>query len=601
MLITSLLVTIALGSYVLLLAPSSPVNRAFATFCATMAVWTAKDTLFWALQLPWFTADAWVTSSLLLALALQLTFLAFAFIFPDRSRLDRRSTAVALAPLAVVAPLILSGALWSRAGVDAHTGAFAVDLTPWIWVYGAYGLALYGAGMWTLLRKWRIAPSGSLDSAQLTVVIAVAGLTGALMLLITVVLPFAGWTGPITYSSLVILAGALGYAYATSNVKLFSITSVLDPLRLFPLTSKIALIIAGAGLLGFLALGIPVVRLSFGPRTDDEWQRFVVLSVMTGLIPTLVMIALIVRAVSRPVRRLTEAAVEVTRGRYGTKVEGLRSNDEIGVLAEAFNRMSDRVAGDIEQLQAINDGLIRTEKLATAGVLAAGVAHEVNNPLASISSLAQTLQKRAADASDRETLGTILGEISRISSILRDLTDFARAPEPHRSQCDLNRIVETSLRLVAVDKRLKRLEVVAELEPDLPHLSLDADQMQQVLLNLLLNAGDSTPEGGRLTVRTRHDRSLGAVEATVTDTGDGIPSDVLRRVFDPFFTTKPPGYGTGLGLSVCYGIVTAHGGQIEIESPPDGGATVRILLPTETGSEGMTTACTTPERKDATP
>lgn len=581
MLITSLLVTIALGSYVLLLAPSSPVNRAFATFCATMAVWTAKDTLFWALQLPWFTADAWVTMSLLLALALQLTFLGFAFIFPDRSRLDRRWTAGALAPLAVVAPLIVSGALWSRAGVDPHTGTFEVALTPWIWVYGAYGLALYGAGMWTLVRKRSRAPAKSLDAAQLTVVIAVAGITGALMFAITVVLPFAGWTGPVTYSSLVILAGALCYAYATSNVKLFSITSVLDPLRLFPLTSKIALIIAGAGLLGFLALGIPVVRLSFGPRTDDEWQRFVVLSVMAGLVPTLAMIALIVRAVSRPVRRLTEAAVEVTRGRYGTQVDGLRSNDEIGVLAEAFNRMSDRVAGDIEQLQVINDGLIRTEKLATAGVLAAGVAHEVNNPLASISSLAQTLQKRAADAADRETLETILGEISRISSILRDLTDFARAPEPRRAPCDLNRIVEASLRLVAVDRRLKRLDVVSELEADLPSLLLDADQLQQVMMNLLLNAGDSTPEGGRLTVRTRHDRSLGAVEVTVTDTGDGIPPDVIRRVFDPFFTTKPPGHGTGLGLSVCYGIVSAHGGQIDIESPPGGGTAVRIRLPIE--------------------
>ncbi len=101
------------------------------------------------------------------------------------------------------------------------------------------------------------------------------------------------------------------------------------------------------------------------------------------------------------------------------------------------------------------------------------------------------------------------------------------------------------------------------------------------MLNLLLNAGDSTPEGGRLTVRTRHDRGLGAVEVTVTDTGDGIPPDVLRRVFDPFFTTKPPGHGTGLGLSVCYGIVSAHGGQIDIESPPGGGTAVRIRLPIE--------------------
>ena len=157
----------------------------------------------------------------------------------------------------------------------------------------------------------------------------------------------SGQTRLMTYSSLFILAGALCYAYAIANVKLFSMASVLDPLRLFPLTSKIALIIAGAGLLGFIALGIPVARLSFGPRSPDEWERFVVLTVMSGLLPTLAMIALIVRAVSRPVRRLTEAAVEMTHGRYGTQVEEPRSNDEIGVLAEAFNAMSRRVASDV--------------------------------------------------------------------------------------------------------------------------------------------------------------------------------------------------------------------------------------------------------------
>jgi signal transduction histidine kinase len=577
LLVTSLLVTIALGSYVLLLAPQSSVNRAFAAFAAAMALWTAKDILFWVLRLPWFTSDAWVGASLLLAVALQLTFLAFAHVFPERARIDRRAAAAALAPLALLVPLVVRGALWERAGV-APDGRFVIALTAWMWLFGAYVLALYGAGMWTVLRKWR-ARRGTLDGKQLLAVLVVAGTAGALMLLVNVVLPLAGTTRPLTYSSLIVLAGALCYAYAIGSVRLFSIASVLDPLRLFPLTSKIALVIAGAGLLGFLVLGIPVVRLSFGPRTPDEWERFVVLTVMTGLIPTLAMIALIVRAVSRPVRRLTEAAVEVTNGRYGTQVEGLRSNDEIGVLAEAFNAMSLRVASDIEQLGTINEGLVRTEKLATAGVLAAGVAHEVNNPLASISSLVQTLRARAATAEDRETLETILGEISRISAILRDLTEFARAPAPRRAPSELNPIVEACLRLVAVDRRFKRLRIETDLARDLPTVSVDADQIQQVFLNLILNAGDATPEGGRIRVASRFDPALGTVDFEVSDTGSGIAPDVRLRVFDPFFTTKPPGQGTGLGLSVCYGIVSAHGGEIDIASAPGEGTTVRVRLP----------------------
>lgn len=576
MLLTSLLVTIALGSYVFLLAPGRAVNRAFAAFAATMALWTVKDILFWALALEWFTAGAWVGTSLLLALVLQLAFLAFARIFPENSPIGRTEALVALAPLVVIVPLLASGALWEDAAV--RDGRFAISVGPWMWLYGVYGLALYGAGLGTIWRKWSLS-RGSLEGKQLAIVLAVAGGTGALMLLVNVALPFAGVTRPMKYSTFFILAGALCYAYAIANVKLFSIASVLDPLRLFPLTSKIALIIGGAGLVGFIALGIPVARLSFGPRSTGEWERFVALTVMSGLVPTLAMIALIVRAVSRPVRRLTEAAVEMTRGRYGTQVEEPRSNDEIGVLADAFNAMSLRVAADVERLKTINEGLVRTEKLATAGVLAAGVAHEVNNPLASISSLAQTLAKRARDAEERETLDTILGEISRISAILRELTEFARAPEPRRAPTDLNRVVEGCLRLVAVDSRFKRLSVETDLDASLPTVMVDADQMQQVLLNLLLNAGDATPEGGAIRIASRLKGETAEIE--VSDTGSGIADDVRRRVFDPFFTTKPPGRGTGLGLSVCYAIVTAHGGTIDIDGAFDRGTVVRVRLPLE--------------------
>ncbi len=577
MLIASLLVTIALGSYVLLLAPHSSVNRSFAGFAAAMALWTAKDILFWVLRLSWFTSDLWVASSLFLAVALQVTFLVFAQVFPERGRFSRRIAIFAFAPLVVVIPVIATGAPWNEVGLTEDR-RFHIDVGPWMWVYGGYVLFLYGAGMWTIVAKWSHRRN-TLEGRQLVAVMIVAGATGALMLLVNVVMPLAGHTWPLTYSSLVVLSGALCYAYAIGSVRLFSIDSVLDPLRLFPLTSKIALVIGGAGLLGFIVLGIPVVRLSFGPRTPDEWERFVVLTVMTGLVPTLVMIALIVRAVSRPVRRLTEAAVEVTNGRYGTQVDGLRSNDEIGVLAEAFNAMSLRVAGDIERLGTINEGLVRTEKLATAGVLAAGVAHEVNNPLASISSLVQVLRSRASASDDRETLDTILGEISRISSILRDLTDFARAPAPRRAPAELNPIIEACLRLVAVDRRFKRLQIETDMASDLPSVLVDTDQMQQVFLNLILNAGDATPEGGTIRVASRVDPELGTVDVEVADTGSGIPPDVRRHVFDPFFSTKPPGQGTGLGLSVCYGIVRAHDGTIDIVSEAGRGTSVRVRLP----------------------
>jgi signal transduction histidine kinase len=579
MLLASMLATIALGAYVFLLGPGSAINRAFASFSTILAMWTAKDVLFWALGLAWFTPDVWVATSLHLALWLQLSFLVFARIYPEGPPIDLRSayTLLAVAPGIVFVPAIAAGALWRRAAYDG-TG-FAIELTPLMWLYGAYVFALYGVGLAMVFRKWRAARS-TVEGKRLGLVFAVASAMGTLTALVNVALPLSGETRLIPYSSLVILCGALYYAYAISNFRLFSIASALDPLRLFPLTSKIALIIAGAGLLGFLILGIPVVYMSFGPRTQDEWERFVALSVMTGLLPTLAMIALIVRAVSRPVRRLTEAAVEVTRhGVYGTEVTDLRSNDEVGVLAEAFNAMSRRMAEDIQQLQTMNEGLIRTEKLATAGVLAAGVAHEVNNPLASISSLVQILHKHAEDAEDRETLETILGEISRISQILRDLTEFARPSEPRRVPTDLNRIVEACLRLLAVDKRFRQLEVVTSLASDLPLVALDGDQIQQVILNLLLNARDATPDGGTVRVETRLDAESNRIEFEVSDTGLGIPQEVQMRMFDPFFTTKPPGAGTGLGLSVCFGILLAHNGEMHVKSSPGEGTSIRVQIP----------------------
>ncbi|MFN2483110.1 MAG: sensor histidine kinase, partial [Pyrinomonadaceae bacterium] len=284
---------------------------------------------------------------------------------------------------------------------------------------------------------------------------------------------------------------------------------------------------------------------------------------------------------------LTEAAVEVAAGGYGAQVE-VASNDEVGLLASSFNEMSRKMADDIERLRAMGDQLVRTEKLAAAGSLAAGVAHEVNNPLASISSLVQILQARVpADAADeptaetREMLRVISQQIARITQVLRDMMDFARQRPPLRAPLDVNRVLGSSLRLAGFDKDFKRLVLSTDFDTSAPLVSADADQLQQVFLNLLLNARDAMmPAGGELRVSTCHDARAGEIVVEIADTGTGVAPEHLAHVFDPFFTTKPAGRGTGLGLAVCYGIVTAHGGRIEI-APNDGrGTRVIVALPT---------------------
>jgi len=158
--------------------------------------------------------------------------------------------------------------------------------------------------------------------------------------------------------------------------------------------------------------------------------------------------------------------------------------------------------------------------------------------------------------------------------------DFARQRPPERAPLDLARIVESSLRLAGFDKGFKRLRVETDFDPRAPKVSADADQLQQVFLNLLLNARDAMPDGGDLRLRLSHDPAANEVSVEVADTGHGIPEDVLPRVFDPFFTTKGAGRGTGLGLAVCYGIVTAHGGRIKVGPGADGlGTSVRVSLP----------------------
>jgi signal transduction histidine kinase len=580
LLLLSLFTLVLLGFYVFVAAPRSRGHQTFAAFIACLALWTINDILMWGFGGGRTLAAWWAGTSFALALLLQLAFVVFAWVFPENAEVPARRLAVIFAPGLVLVPAALGGMMWSRVEFDGAD--FRIRLTPLAYAFGLYIYGLFTYGFVLLLRKWR-RYRGSLWGKQLGAILWALVITATLKTAANIVLPLAGVYTLLPVGSVFVLVGAVIYAYAITNFKLFSIQSALDQFRLFPIAYKVAFSIAAVAVLSFALFQIPIVWWSFADHTAGAWKRYLVFSVITALVPNLLLVALVIRVISRPLRRLAEAAVDVAGGAYGTQVE-LKSNDEVGLLADSFNEMSRKMAEDIERLRALNEHLVRTEKLAAAGALAAGVAHEVNNPLASISSLIQILQSlplnEGNEAETREMLRLASTQIARISQVLRDMMDFARQRPPERAPLDLARVVESSLRLAGFDKGFKQLRVSTDFDPRAPKVSADADQLQQVFLNLLLNARDAMPDGGDLRVRLSHDAQANEVTVEVADTGHGIPEDVLPHVFDPFFTTKGAGRGTGLGLAVCYGIVTAHGGRIVVEPDAAGrGTNVRVSLP----------------------
>jgi two-component system NtrC family sensor kinase len=201
----------------------------------------------------------------------------------------------------------------------------------------------------------------------------------------------------------------------------------------------------------------------------------------------------------------------------------------------------------------------------------------VNNPLASISSLIQMMRSENGSPDLREKLEMIESQIVRITRVTKDLTDFARARPGAKAHIAINGVIDTALRLAEFDSGFQKLRIVRNLSDGLPDIFADADQLQQVVLNIFLNARDAMPDGGELNVSTR--RIDNEIVIEISDTGEGVDPKSAKQVFDPFFTTKAAGKGTGLGLAVCYGIVTAHGGRLELVQNTGRGATFIVTLP----------------------
>jgi two-component system NtrC family sensor kinase len=250
---------------------------------------------------------------------------------------------------------------------------------------------------------------------------------------------------------------------------------------------------------------------------------------------------------------------------------------------EAFVRdVSERKKLD-DETRDIYHQLLQAEKMAALGQTISGVAHELNNPLATILSWAERLmQKPPADESTRRGLETILGESERAARIVRNLLTFARKRQTTRAMVEVNQIVRETMALRAYDQRVSNVSVIDALAAGLPQVFADGHQLQQVLLNLVINAEQamlSANGRGVLVVRSWHDAEQESVIVEINDDGPGIPDDLQPKIFDPFFTTKDVGQGTGLGLTVAYAIVQEHGGRIRLESRPGRGASFFVELP----------------------
>ena len=268
----------------------------------------------------------------------------------------------------------------------------------------------------------------------------------------------------------------------------------------------------------------------------------------------------------------------------------------VSALGDQRNEGLVVILKDVSERRDHQERMQRSGRLADIGQLAAGIAHEINTPLASIALRAESLMKSAADPrlvavesfkNFPRYLKTIDEEIFRCKKIIAALLDFSRARRPEVRDTDLNQLAEKAADLVGHQIKLKQVGLSLELDPALPHVTADDGQMRQALLALLINALDATASGGQIKLSTAR-AEKGMVALTVSDTGAGIPPDHLDKIFTPFFTTKPVGQGTGLGLSACHGIVAAHGGEMRVESAVDRGTRMTMLLPAA-GREGAAT------------
>jgi len=301
--------------------------------------------------------------------------------------------------------------------------------------------------------------------------------------------------------------------------------------------------------------------------------------------------------ITKPLQDMVVATKRIAKGDLSAKVD-IKSRDEVGILAESFNRMIDdlqkahteltewgrilekKVEERTQKLKEMQDQLVQSEKLASLGKLSAGIAHEINNPLGGILMYSHlVLEDLGKDSPCSENIKKIIRETTRCKNIVHRLLEFARPKEPEMILININEILDYTLSILDKQALFQNIKIIKSLDPSLPKTIADASQLQQVFINIIMNAAEAMNGKGDLSLHTSLDEKTKNIQIEISDTGCGIPQENLARIFEPFFSTKPVGQGTGLGLPICYGIVKSHKGEIKIKSETGKGTTFIITLP----------------------
>jgi len=326
-------------------------------------------------------------------------------------------------------------------------------------------------------------------------------------------------------------------------------------------------LLALAAVLLVIVLGVSFLLV------PPEWTSFPALLYWTvpGIVITVVVTTLAANSVQEKLRELD---AEVLRWRELAKT---REVERDSAQEEIVRRLQQERDLGRQKVQ-FEAQLAAYEKYAALAQLALGAAHEINNPLLGISSHLELQLKQARDADEKEEIEQCIAGTRRISSTIHALINYARPGPLQLGKIHLGRLIDETLAFLQHQPLFRRLHLETRIAPDLPAITADANQLSQMLMNLLLNAAQATPDSGTITISVQKIKFTEAVELTVADTGDGIPADILPHVFEPFFTTKR-GQGTGLGLSISQAYIRSHGGDIRVDSLPGRGTTVRISLP----------------------
>lgn len=313
-------------------------------------------------------------------------------------------------------------------------------------------------------------------------------------------------------------------------------------------------------------------------------ERLTLLSLM-GILLCSLLIWVLIRRITRPLRELRTSAEAVGRGDFSQRIE-IHSNDEYGELATVFNQMMENLNSShaeiqrtLQRLKSTQDQLVQTEKLSAIGKFVAGVAHELNNPLTGVIGFSEMLQDTVINEHQQNYLNRIIDSAERCHKIVQSLLSFSRVRRPARTSVNINQLIEATVEIFKYELPVNNIEVTSDFASNLPALLIDPHQIQLVFLNILNNARqaiESQQTSGAIHITT--ELVEGHVRISFRDNGPGIPNENLSQIFDPFFTTKPVGEGTGLGLSLSYGIIREHDGTITAKNNTDKGVTFIIDL-----------------------